>query len=164
MEYHYDELLTGTPGSVQVERDPQGNDIPGGERQVSPAKRGQDVVLTIDSSLQWNTEQALLQGVDAMNAQGGTAIIVDVQTGDILAMATSTARPTTTPAQPAPPTESNRPVTDVYEPGSTNKVITMSGAIEDGMVTPDTVFDNVSADDQRRRHRRTRTSRSTRRR
>ncbi len=49
MEYHYDKLLTGTPGSVQVERDPQGNDIPGGEHQVSPAKRGQDVVLTIDS-------------------------------------------------------------------------------------------------------------------
>ena len=70
MEYHFDELLTGTPGSVQVERDPQGNDIPGGERQVTAAKRGQDVVLTIDSSLQWKTEQALLQGVVAMNAQG----------------------------------------------------------------------------------------------
>ena len=46
MEYHYNSLLTGKPGSAQVERDPQGNDIPGGERQVSPAKRGQDVVLT----------------------------------------------------------------------------------------------------------------------
>ena len=55
-------LLTGKPGSVQVERDPQGNDIPGGERQVTPAKRGQDLVLTIDSSLQWNTEQALAAG------------------------------------------------------------------------------------------------------
>ncbi len=48
---------------MQVERDPQGNDIPGGERQVRRRKRGQDLVLTIDPSLQWNTEQALLQGV-----------------------------------------------------------------------------------------------------
>ena len=46
MEYAYDKMLTGKPGSVQVERDPQGNDIPGGERQVSPAQRGQDLVLT----------------------------------------------------------------------------------------------------------------------
>ena len=70
MEYHYDSLLTGKPGSAQVERDPQGNDIPGGERQVSPAKRGQDLVLTLDSSLQWNTEQSLLQGVTCDERQG----------------------------------------------------------------------------------------------
>ncbi len=143
MEYHYDKLLTGTPGSVQVERDPQGNDIPGGEHQVSAAKRGQDVVLTIDSSLQWNTEQALLQGVTSMNARGGTAIVVDVQSGDVLAMATVDGATDTAPAQAAPATENNRPVTDVYEPGSTNKVITMSGAIQEGLVSPDTVFDDV---------------------
>jgi cell division protein FtsI (penicillin-binding protein 3) len=143
MEYHYDKLLTGTSGTVQVERDPQGNDIPGGERQVSAAKRGQDLVLTIDSSLQWNTEQSLLQGVTAMNARGGTAIVVDVQSGDVLAMATVDGATDTTPAQPAPATENNRPISDVYEPGSTNKVITMSGAIEDGVVTPATVLTDV---------------------
>ena len=70
MEYHFDDLLTGSPGSVQVERDPQGNDIPGGERQVTPAKRGQDLVLTIDSSLQWNTEQALAPGSRRDERQG----------------------------------------------------------------------------------------------
>ena len=144
MEYRYDKLLTGTSGSVQVERDPQGNDIPGGEHQVQAAKRGQDLVLTIDQSLQWNTEQALLQGVTAMNAKGGTAVIVDVQTGDVLAMATvDGAADDTHPAHVAAATESNRPVTDVYEPGSTNKVITMSGAIQEGLVSPDTVFDDV---------------------
>ena len=143
MEYHYDSLLTGKAGSVQVERDPQGNDIPGGERQVSPAKRGKDVVLTIDSSLQWNTEQALQQGVTSMNAARGTAIVVDVKTGDVLAMATVDGATETAPAQPAPATESNRPVSDVYEPGSTNKVITMAGAIEEGLIAPDTMFDGV---------------------
>jgi cell division protein FtsI (penicillin-binding protein 3) len=143
MEYHYDSLLTGKPGSAQVERDPQGNDIPGGERQVSPAKRGQDVVLTIDSSLQWKTEQSLLNGVTSMNAKGGTAVIVDVQTGDVLAMAVVDGASDTEAAHVADATENNRTVTDVYEPGSTNKVITMSGAIQEGLVSPDTVFDNV---------------------
>ena len=143
MEYHYDSLLTGTPGSAQVERDPQGNDIPGGARQVKSAKRGKDVVLTIDSSLQWQTEQALLKGVTSMNAQGATAIVVDVQTGDVLAMATVDGATDTEPARAAPATERNRPVTDVYEPGSTNKVITMSGAIQEGIVSPDTVLEGV---------------------
>ena len=107
----------------------------------------------IDQSLQWNTEQALLQGVTAMNAKGGTAVIVDVQTGDILAMASVDGATDTHPAEAAPATENNRPVTDVYEPGSTNKVITMSGAIEEGIVSPDTVFDDVVPVGQRRRHR-----------
>ena len=74
MEYAYDKMLTGKPGSVQVERDPQGNDIPGVSARCRPRSAGQDLVLTIDSSLQWNTEQALTQGVQAMNAKGGTAI------------------------------------------------------------------------------------------
>jgi cell division protein FtsI (penicillin-binding protein 3) len=140
MEYHYDKLLTGTPGSVQVERDPEGNDIPGTEHQVAAAKRGEDVVLTIDASLQWNTEQALLRGVTSMNARRGMAIVVDVQTGDVLAMATVDGATGTAPAHPATAEEKNRPVTDVYEPGSTNKVITMAGAIQEGIVSPDTQF------------------------
>jgi cell division protein FtsI (penicillin-binding protein 3) len=143
MEYHYDELLTGKPGSVQVERDPQGNDIPGGEHQLSAAKRGNDVVLTLDSSLQWNTEQALVQGVTSMNAARGAAIVVDVQTGDILAMATVDGASGGKPAATAPAQETNRPVTDVYEPGSTNKVITMAGAIQEGIIAPETRFDDV---------------------
>jgi cell division protein FtsI (penicillin-binding protein 3) len=143
MEYHFDKLLTGTPGSVQVERDPQGNDIPGGARQVTQAKRGEDLVLTIDASLQWQTEQSLLQGVINMSAKGGTAVIVDVQTGDVLAMATVDGATDTAPPHVADNIENNRTVSDVYEPGSTNKVITMSGAIQEGLVSPDTVFDDV---------------------
>jgi cell division protein FtsI (penicillin-binding protein 3) len=144
MEYRYEKLLTGKAGKVQVERDPQGNDIPGGERQLAAAKPGNDVVLTIDSSLQWKTEQALLEGVTSMNAARGTAVVVDTQTGDVLAMATVDGATDTAPAQPTPADEgSNPPVTDVYEPGSTNKVITMAAAIQEGLITPSTMFDNV---------------------
>jgi cell division protein FtsI (penicillin-binding protein 3) len=145
MEYDYDKVLTGTPGAVQVERDPQGNDIPGGERQVKPSRRGQDVVLTVDATLQWQTEQSLLQGVTAMNAKGGTAIIVDVETGDVLAMASVDGGTDTQPPHVAENTENNRPVTDVYEPGSTNKVITMAGAIQEGIVDPNTTFEVPSS-------------------
>jgi cell division protein FtsI (penicillin-binding protein 3) len=150
MEYDYDTLLTGKPGTVQVERDPQGNDIPGGEHQVTAAKRGQDVVLTLDASLQWQTEQALLQGVTSMDAQGGMAIVVDVQTGDVLAMATVQGASATEPAHVATASDKNRPVTDVYEPGSTNKVITMAGSIQEGLISPDssfTVADSITVGD-----------------
>ncbi|MFI5054019.1 MAG: peptidoglycan D,D-transpeptidase FtsI family protein, partial [Acidimicrobiia bacterium] len=143
LEYHYDGTLQGKAGQVQVERDPQGNDIPGGERQVQPAQRGQDLVLSIDQALQWNTEQALIQGVAAAHAKGGTAIVVDVSTGDVLAMASVDGATNDQPTRSASAGENNRPVTDVYEPGSTNKVITMSGAIQEGLVAPDTVLDNI---------------------
>src|SRR5262249_11417714 len=75
--------------------------------------------------------------------RGGTAVIVDVQTGDILAMATADGATDTAPAHSADASESNRPVTTVYEPGSTNKVITMAGAIQDGLVSPDTTFEDI---------------------
>ena len=68
---------------------------------------------------------------------------MDVQTGDILAMATADGATDTQPVRLATATESNRPVATVYEPGSTNKVITMSGAIQEGLVNPDTTFDDV---------------------
>jgi cell division protein FtsI (penicillin-binding protein 3) len=145
LEYLYNSTLTGKEGKAEIERDPQGNDIPGGKHQVTAAKPGNDVVLTLDSSLQWNTEKALRDGVTAMNAKHGTAVVVDVQTGDVLAMATVDGATDTAPVQSATATEKNSPVTDVYEPGSTNKVITMAGAIQEGLITPDTSFDNLGS-------------------
>jgi cell division protein FtsI (penicillin-binding protein 3) len=143
IEYRFDEQMTGEPGEAQIESDPQGNDIPGGRRQVRAAQRGDDLVLTLDQSLQWNTEQALLQGVTDSGAKGGIAIVMDVRTGDILAMATVDGATDTEPVRLAGSTASNRPVATVYEPGSTNKVITMAGAIQEGVVSPDTIFDDV---------------------
>ncbi|MGH8982418.1 MAG: peptidoglycan D,D-transpeptidase FtsI family protein [Acidimicrobiia bacterium] len=151
LEAGYEDLLAGKPGEVVVERDPQGREIPNGERSVEPSQRGDDLVLTIDQSLQYETERVLMEGVTAANAKAGTAIVMDVQTGDILTMATVEGPTAGQPARPAPPSERNRPVTDVYEPGSTNKVITVAGAIEDGTVTPDTWFDvpsQITVDDE----------------
>jgi cell division protein FtsI/penicillin-binding protein 2 len=143
LEYRDDKAMQGVAGELQVERDPQGNDIPGGRHQVRPSQRGEDLVLTLDEALQWNTEQALIQGVNAANAKGGIAIVTDVQTGDVLAMASVDGATNDHPVQLAAATDKNRPVTDVYEPGSTNKVITMAGAIQEGLVSPDTVLEGI---------------------
>lgn len=140
LESAYDELLTGRPGEVVVERDPYGHEIPSGQRRVRPSQRGSDLVLTIDQSLQYETERVLVDEVTGAKAKGGVAVVVDVQSGDVLAMATVEGATADHPARPAPATEPNRPVTDVYEPGSTNKVITVAGALEEGTVTPETWY------------------------
>jgi cell division protein FtsI/penicillin-binding protein 2 len=143
LEYLYDSTLRGSAGEVQIERDPQGNAIPGGERRVRTARRGSDLVLTIDRYLQFKTEQVLTAEVAKANAKGGMAILADVRTGDILAMASVDGATVTAPAQPAPASELNEPVATAYEPGSTNKVITMAAAIEEGLVSPSTQINDV---------------------
>ena len=80
-----------------------------------------------------------MDAVSSSTAKGGMAIVEDTRTGGILAIANVTGDGAGN-ARPSIATEHNRAITDVYEPGSTNKVITISGAIEDGLVTPDTRF------------------------
>ena len=138
LETALDRTLAGRPGRLSVERDPTGTDLPGTEHIVQKSARGTDLVLTIDRSIQYETERALVDQVGAINAKGGMAIVMDVKTGDILAMATVEGATADAPAHPAPSTERNRAVTDVFEPGSTNKVVTIASAIEAGLVTPDT--------------------------
>ena len=134
LEAQYNERLTGQRGELQVELDPQGRQLPGGQRQVAESQRGGDLVLTIDQGLQYEAEQVLAEAVGGANAKGGMAIVTDVATGNVLAMANAEGPGPGHPARPAPADQRNRPVVDVYEPGSTNKVITVAGALEDGVV------------------------------
>ncbi len=140
LEAQYDKRLAGKPGELSVELDPQGRQLPGGEYRLVPSQRGGDLVLTIDQSIQYHAEQVLTEEVAKANAHGGMAIVMDVTTGDVLAMATVDGATDSRPAGPAPASERNRPVVDVYEPGSTNKVITVSGALEDQVVNADSMF------------------------
>ena len=145
LESGHEEAMAGKAGFISLERDPQGRDIPNGKRRGDAALRGSDLVTTLDQSLQYETEQALVAEVEAANAKGGTAIIADVKTGDILAMATADGPSDdgaggVAPAHAATNEEQNRALTEVFEPGSTNKVITLAAALEAGEVTPDTVF------------------------
>jgi cell division protein FtsI (penicillin-binding protein 3) len=137
LEVQYDKMLAGKPGELTVEQDPEGRTIPQGVSRLEPAVRGSDLMLSIDQSLQYELERALVDAVASSTAKGGMAIVEDTRTGGIRAMANVTGDGAGG-ARPSTATEHNRAVTDVYEPGSTNKVITISGAIEDGLVTPET--------------------------
>ena len=97
-------------------------------------------MLTLDEPLQWQAEQSLIDQVTATGAKGGMAVVVDVTTGDVLALASVDGATAPTPARPSGPGEINRPLMDLFEPGSTNKLITLSTAIEDGVVGPDTLI------------------------
>jgi cell division protein FtsI/penicillin-binding protein 2 len=140
-EYLYNTMLQGTPGELVVEQDPQGHDIPNTQRTRVDARRGTDVVLTLDEDLQWKAEYTLLDQVQATQAQSGMAAIIDVTTGDVVAMASVNGATAQDPAHVAKPGEHNMPLTDLYSPGSTMKLVTLSWALERGYVTPETVFD-----------------------
>jgi cell division protein FtsI (penicillin-binding protein 3) len=140
IELEYNNLLEGKAGSLVVEQDPLGHDIPNTERTQVDARRGTDVVLTLDEDMQWQAEYSLLDQVKATNANGGMAAVLDVSTGDVLAMATVLGAKGGVPAHVAGGGDSNAPLTDLFEPGSTNKLITLSWALEHGHVTPNTMF------------------------
>jgi cell division protein FtsI (penicillin-binding protein 3) len=140
LEAQYDDRLAGKQGELVVELDPQGRQLPGGERRVAASQRGGDLVLTIDQSLQYQAEQLLTEGVAGAQAKGGMAIVLDVATGDVLAMANVEGGTHDHPPRPAPADQRNRAVVDVYEPGSTNKVITVAGALQDGVANPEMSF------------------------
>lgn len=137
IERQYDDALTGRPGRLYYEKDPVGNTIAGGRQRLEAARPGADVYLTLDQSLQYETQRALADQVDATGAQGAMAIVMHPSTGEIVAMAGVNRRFDGTIADTAEVT----PVTSVFEPGSVNKVITIAGAMEDGLVDPDTVLD-----------------------
>jgi cell division protein FtsI (penicillin-binding protein 3) len=133
LESQYERQLAGRPGRVEVEHDPSGRQIASGLHQVKGARRGNDLVLTLDRSMQYETERALSQEIVAAKAKGGIAIVMDPRTGEILAMANLVAGADGAAPGPAP---NNSAVTNVYEPGSVNKAVTISGALEEGIVAP----------------------------
>ena len=140
VEMYYEGLLGGKPGEVLLEKDAAGNAIPGSEKNRKASVDGVDLQLTIDKDIQAQVEESLAKGVDTYGAKAGTAIVLDCNTGDVLAMASS---PTFDPNKREhidPASMRNRAVTDVYEPGSVLKTVTASAALEQGVVTPQTVI------------------------
>ena len=141
VEREYDQLLAGKSGELVVEQDPLGHDIPDTQQTRVDAQRGTDVVLTLDEDLQWQAEYSLLDQVRATGARSGMAVTIDVTNGDVLAIANVIGASATAPARVAGPGDNNTPLTDLFEPGSTNKLITLSWALEHGHITPDTMFE-----------------------
>lgn len=138
LERQYDDVLAGTSGWETFERGRDGTELPAGATAGEAATRGDDVVLTIHRETQFLAEQVLVEQVEAQNASGGYAVIMRTGTGEILAAAGVSLDRETGIARPA---AYNMAFLDTYEPGSVNKVFTISAALENGVVTPDTVFD-----------------------
>ena len=139
IESAYDKVLRGTDGRVVTETDTAGRRIPAGEHTEVRPVAGRDVVLTIDRDLQWKAQHALATQVQAAGAKGGSVIVIEPTTGEILALATAPTFDAEDPGSSTAEARKNRAVADVFEPGSTNKVITAAAALETGTVTPDTV-------------------------
>jgi cell division protein FtsI (penicillin-binding protein 3) len=133
LEARYEKALAGEPGLLVVERDPSGREIPGGVRQHIPSARGEDLVLTLDRSLQYETERALSAEIVQAKAKGGMAIVMDSTSGEVLSMASLVAGDNGAPPQAA---SNNRTLTAVFEPGSVNKLITIAGALQEGVIAP----------------------------
>jgi cell division protein FtsI (penicillin-binding protein 3) len=167
LEYQYNSLLEGKPGKLVEDIDPAGGQIPGGLKEYEAPVRGDDLVLSIDEPLQYDAEQALARAIVAAQANSGMALIMNSRTGELLAVAELTmptrSEPTTMSEPPALPVwfvppgssaaggasvASAQPVeapsasafTNVYEPGSVEKLVTVSAALSSGVVQPDEYF------------------------
>ncbi len=137
LELSSNRLLAGHDGKIVAELGAGGREIPSGQHAERRPVPGSTVQLTIDRDIQWAAQQALAAQVKAVHADSGTAIVMDPRSGEVLAMATAPTFDANKPGS-GPPGSLNPAVSDVYEPGSVNKVITVSGALQEGVVTPGT--------------------------
>ncbi|MGD7705998.1 peptidoglycan D,D-transpeptidase FtsI family protein [Microlunatus sp. Y2014] len=138
LEYSLNQQLTGTPGEEVYERAPNGNRIPLGTNVVTPAVDGTNYQLTIDADLQFLAEQRLAAQVKQVQAKSGMVIVMDVRTGQLLAMANYPTYDPNAPGQGKPANMGNRAVQMAYEPGSVQKILSVAAVMEEGLAEPDT--------------------------
>ena len=138
VEQSYNEKISGEPGQLFIEKDASGKAY---ESYEIAAKPGQTVVLTIDQSIQYLAEQALQSAVQRSRAKSGTVIVLDPRSGDILALANAPTFDPNKVAEAKPETRSNWALQNIYEPGSTFKVVAFSAAIEKKLAKPEDHID-----------------------
>jgi cell division protein FtsI (penicillin-binding protein 3) len=136
LERQYDTLLAGLPGRMVAQQAPQGLEISSAPRIGEPPVAGTDLVLTLDSEVQATTERLLAEGVERYKAKGASAVVIDVKTNEILAMASMPSYAPEEIGSASGYARRNRVVTDAFEPGSVNKAVTAAAALEEGVATP----------------------------
>jgi cell division protein FtsI (penicillin-binding protein 3) len=134
LEQQYQTELAGRPGHEVVEADPRGVLIPQGENEAVPPVAGEDLVLTIDRQIQFRVQADLERAVKENHAKRGTVIVMDPTTGDVLALADYPSFDPNDISSADPNAIRNSGVTDAYEPGSVNKVVTAAAALEEGVI------------------------------
>ena len=144
LEEFFDQELTGTPGSIKIERDAKRDPIIINDREYNKAEAGSDLVLTVNRSIQFMACQKLNDAVKRHGADGGSVIILEPKTGAVIAMCSNpdydgnnfqTARNIRDFTNPA--------IFSQYEPGSIFKVITMAMALDQRKVTPQTTYNDT---------------------
>ncbi|CAN5403127.1 cell division protein FtsI [soil metagenome] len=139
-ESTFDQWLAGHDGSARYSVG-GGNRIPLGTNTVVDAQDGHTLTTTIDRDLQWYTQGVVRDTVRKARADSGFAVIMDTRTGEVLSLADYPTYDASDPAEYPEETYASRALTDVYEPGSVEKVLTVSGLIDAGKVTDKTRFE-----------------------
>lgn len=138
LELAYEKSLVGRDGEKTVVRDPAGRVID--MQSTKYEKPGADLTLTIDSAIQLYVQQVLARTRKTWQARSASAVVLDPRSGEVLAMATAPTYDANDSSQASNELQRNRVVTDAYEPGSTFKLVTVAGALSEGVVTPQTPF------------------------
>jgi cell division protein FtsI (penicillin-binding protein 3) len=138
IELSFDERLRGVPGRMQMEMDARRKRLGGVQRQPEP---GENIVLTLDQNIQYITEREIDRAMDDTHAEAATIIVQNPRTGEILAMASRpTFNPNTFERVPAQRLR-NHAISDLYEPGSMFKTVTVSAALEEKVTQPEDRYD-----------------------
>lgn len=140
IEAQYDDVLHGQAGRMTVERDLEGTVLPGGSMTMDRAEPGRALFLTIDKQLQYFTQLTLADAAAEYHAEGGTAIVMRPETGEVLALANYPDFDPNEPGDFDPEALQNRALNYVYEPGSAFKIVTAAAALEEKVVTPRSQF------------------------
>ncbi|HZB34509.1 MAG TPA: penicillin-binding protein 2 [Gaiellaceae bacterium] len=138
LELAHDKTLRGRKGQQTIVRDPFGRTLD--VLSAVPPVEGRNVRLTLDNTLQANAQSVLQRTVRQWGAKAASAVVLDPNTGEVLAMASEPGFDANRFPETAEDTTRNRAVTDTYEPGSTLKVVTVAAALSEGLVAPSTPF------------------------
>jgi cell division protein FtsI (penicillin-binding protein 3) len=139
LESSMNSIIAGTDGKYSYANGYTA-EIPGSQSEIVSAEAGTSIRLTIDRDIQWVASKAIVDAVKSSNAISGTVIVMDPRTGHILAHATAPTFDPNNTSKVSLVAMRNPSVQDVYEPGSTGKVMTLAAALEEGKITPETVF------------------------
>ncbi len=139
LELELNKTLEGVDGKEAYETSPNGR-IPTGTNTLVPAVNGQDYQLTLDAGLQMQVEQILANRVTTARADWGTAVVMDINTGEVLSLANYPTFDSNEPSKAKAANRGNRAVTDPYTPGSVEKTLTFAAMLDQGIITPKTVL------------------------
>ena len=137
LELQYDDILQGTPGTYKAERGENGIPIPGGVKEETPAVNGTDIMISLDIKMQDAMEQSLAAGLEPMGADGGSAILMDAESGEIFAICSLPYMDPSNMSESEVGSDQVKAITQQFEPGSIFKSVTVLTALENGTMAPE---------------------------